>query len=1147
MAASPILDYALLYQVLAETAPDAIIAIDDESTVLSINPAGERLSGYSAHELIGRSLSTLIPERLRERHRHGMAHFLGTGTRNIPWHGVRLPLLTKDGREIPTEISFGEFLSGGRRVFSGIIRDVSDRFAAEQARSDNAVQLQQQAAELEQQVEEAQSLSEELEESNHELLTANADLEEARSAAEHNARLVQDVLDNLTDAVSVFDDEWRWQYVNPAAEAMLRTLGRDAASVIGRVLWEELPMLRGTLFETETRRAATSRQIVEYEEFLPEADRWFEIRIVPSAGAVTSFTRDITDRRRANEVLRRQEEEFRALANTIPTLAWMARPDGYIYWYNERWYDYTGTTPADMEGWGWKSVHDPEVLPAVIERWTRSIAESQPFEMIFPLRSSAGTFRRFLTRVVPLRNEAGAVARWFGINTDVEAEHSAREAIETIVEAVTDGFVAVDAELRYTYVNRRAAEMWGLPSGAFIGRTPNEVWPELDMDRSPLIEMFRRVIATRQMEMLEGYSPTLRRWIEMRGYPAANGGIVAFFQDVSERRHAQDASALLADASALLASSTDYSETLANVARAMVPRLADWSAVDLLEDPSATDWPPAVRRVAIVHDDPAKLALGAELMRQYPERWDDPDGMAGVIRDGRSLFIAEVPDTLLVTGARDAEHLRLLRALQFSSIIVVPITARGRVLGALTLCMTESARQYTAADLALAEDLGRRAGITIDTVRLLRDAQEARAAAETAADRTARLQHVTALLSEAMTAREVADTVVAEGIPSLGADSGVVYLVSDDGLRLEHSANAGMSAETSQEFATFPLAASLPLSDAVRTGESIVLETRADVVRRYPALAEANARSRTASWISMPLRAADRALGGMVLGFHEERQFSSDDLVFAETLARLCAQALLRARLYEDAQRARAAAEEANAVKLAFLATMSHELRTPLNAIAGHVQIIDMGLHGPVSEPQRKALERINKAQAHLLGLINDILVFAKIDSGRLDYEIRIVDASDSIRNVCQLVEPQFAASGLTMRVQLPHAQAPARVMADGDKLAQVLLNLLSNALKFTPSAGSVTVSLTPPSAPEGRTQIIVSDTGAGIPADKLESIFEPFVQLGRGHTSAHEGTGLGLAISRDLARGMGGDLTVMSEVGHGATFVLSLVPAQPV
>ena len=192
-----------------------------------------------------------------------------------------------------------------------------------------------------------------------------------------------------------------------------------------------------------------------------------------------------------------------------------------------------------------------------------------------------------------------------------------------------------------------------------------------------------------------------------------------------------------------------------------------------------------MQRVTMVHEDPVKLVLAAEMMRKYPERWDDPNGMAGVIREGRSLFIAEVPDALIATAARDAEHLRLLRALQFSSIIVVPITARGRVLGALTLCMTESARQYTAADLALAEDLGRRAGITIDTVRLLRDAQDARAAAETAADRTARLQHVTALLSEAMTAREVADTVVAEGIPALGADSGVVYLVSDDGLRLD--------------------------------------------------------------------------------------------------------------------------------------------------------------------------------------------------------------------------------------------------------------------------------------------------------------------------------------------------------------------------
>ena len=199
--------------------------------------------------------------------------------------------------------------------------------------------------------------------------------------------------------------------------------------------------------------------------------------------------------------------------------------------------------------------------------------------------------------------------------------------METVVEAVADGFVAFDAELRFTYVNQRAAEMWGEPAESFLGRTPLEVWADLDMEHSPFVLLFRRLLETRKTETLEAYAPTLKRWIETRGYPSSDGGIVVFFQDVSERRRAQDAAVLLAEASRILASSSDYEETLSNVARAMVPRLGDWAAVDLLDDPNSGAWPPVMQRVAIVHGDPAKLALTYESTTGYKkaEPYDVPD------------------------------------------------------------------------------------------------------------------------------------------------------------------------------------------------------------------------------------------------------------------------------------------------------------------------------------------------------------------------------------------------------------------------------------------------------------------------------------------------------------------------------------------
>lgn len=270
----------------------------------------------------------------------------------------------------------------------------------------------------------------------------------------------------------------------------------------------------------------------------------------------------------------------------------------------------------------------------------------------------------------------------------------------------------------------------------------------------------------------------------------------------------------------------------------------------------------------------------------------------------------------------------------------------------------------------------------------------------------------------------------------------------------------------------------------------------------------------------------------------QERRLADERRVMQEEALRATAE--LRARdlttlatqLKEQTERA----ETANKAKGEFLAAMSHELRTPLNAIGGYAQLLELGVSGPLTEQQREQIGRIRRSQAHLLGVINDILNFSRIEAGQVSYSIEPIELRDIVEAVTPMIAPQAQAKGLRIVVDLDAETPSAR--GDRSKVEQVLLNLLSNAVKFTEPGGTIMIHS---DADDRYVSLVVNDTGIGIPNGQIESVFAPFVQVGRTLSNPTEGTGLGLAISRDLARAMGGDLVATSEEGAGSVFTFSL------
>jgi PAS domain S-box-containing protein len=1061
---------------ILEQVSDSHLTMDAAFRILTVNAAAERTTGMSRDEMVGRTHWELFPATVgSEAERH---------YRRVQAEGVEAHFAEHYARaegDLHVEVDAYATDGGGVAVFW---RDVTERM---------------------------------------------------RTAA-GNAYLAA-MVDAAGEAMFGVALDGSIQSANPAVE---RLLGYAPGEIVGRHIGVLAPESRraeqAEIFASIRAGQTVSRETVR----LASGGRPVDVILTTgpvrnAAGDVIGISAtlvDITERKRAEAALRESERRLRAIFDGTREYIGLLAPDGTLLEANHASLGFAGNTREDVVGrpfWDTPWFARTPGVPEAIRDAVRRAAAGELVQFTDELRRPSGELATFDISFHPVRDERGDVVLVVPEGRDVTERQRAETALRdsearyrALFESLDEGFCVIQllfddggrpVDYRFVEANAEFAEQTGLHG--VVGRTALELLPDLE---PYWIETYGRVATTGEPLRFESGSDVMGRWFDVyasRVGPAEERRVALLFKDVSAARAAAEERERLVHALEVERARLAY---VFQQAPAFLAVLRGPEHVFHLVNEAYYQ--------LVGHRD----TVGKPVLDALPEVRDQGftellDGVlaTGVPFVGRELplFVERTPGAAAEERFIDLTYMPLVEADGTRSGII----AHGSDVTEQVLVRREVERLLAESERARAE------------------AERAWADAEAARQRTVLLQSLTAALSTASTVDEVARAVVAHGTEVFGAVGTVIARLSADGAQLEIVDAGDMPHDVHDVWSRFPTNAPVPLAEVARTGQPMFLESREEWTARYPHMQPLLDTTGHHANAILPLVLDGRVLGVLGAAFDAPRAFGDDDRTLALGVAHQCAQALERARLYEaeraaraEAEAASAEAEAANRAKGEFLAVMSHELRTPLNAIGGYAELMEMGIRGPVTPAQREDLRRIQTSQRHLLGLINEVLNYAKLETGTVHFDVCDVPVREAIVGAEALVAPQGRAKGLTIVV----ADCPADLVAraDEEKLRQILVNLLSNAVKFTNAGGRIEMSA---GADDAALRVRVRDTGIGIPPDKLEAIFDPFVQVRADLTRPQEGTGLGLAISRDLARGMGGELTVASEPGVGSTFTLTL------
>jgi PAS domain S-box-containing protein len=774
---------------------------------------------------------------------------------------------------------------------------------------------------------------------------------------------------------------------------------------------------------------------------------------------------------------------------------------------------------------------------------------------------------------------------------DLEAE---RASLETLVQQLPEGLLFAEAPSgRIMLTNHRLEEILGVPRSrlhriaggeAYRGFDPDgrelrpEDWPLARAVKGETVE-YEEI----EVERLDGS----RIWIAKRARPVLDreGRVIAGVAtviDITEVRRARENRQFLTNATEVLASSLDYEETMGRVAELAVPSIADWCAVDILDDSGAP------RRIAVAHADPAKVELARTLAERYPADPDAPRGVPLVLRTGQSELVPELPEEVIEAAARDPEHLEILRALQFRSYMCVPIVSAGQILGVITFVGAESGRRFGPDDLVAAESLAARAAAAISNARLFREAVRYKRILDATLDAVVMFDPVSLHISyanqgatdqlgyplEELVGAEA--TLLIEELDAIGLRGLVSPLVSG-----ELESRTAMLSYHHRDGRSIPV--EVLLQHVTPPGEPArIVAVARDIADRLEAQAKLRWLAESEHARAAELNAVIRAIGDGIFvcaadGTITLSNPAAEDLfpdieekTYDDVLAQLedpdgKAPALsapggpveLRAVgdderwielstfpvvHEEDTTRAGetivmlrdvTVARHSQAIRDTFIGVLSHELRTPVTTIFAGAKVLARDGDGPPEATRREIFEDIVVESERLHRLVEDVIAMTRFGEDEGDVGTEPVLLQRILPIVVRSEQPRWP--GVTFETDVPTGLPT--VVADPTYVEQVLRNLLSNAAKYGGPGTTVTVRV---AADGNEVAVTVADDGPGFPAHEAERIFELFFRSSGTATSA-AGAGIGLFVCARLIRAMGGRIWAVSRPGGGAEFTFTL------